>query len=96
MVPLGSCDVIAIGFPRIPFPHSQALLRLWARSSQNSLNGILTGMAFYTPVPNMSLLDLTCFLEKSVKYNYIKKVAKHASEGPLKGILDYTDDQVVS
>ncbi|XP_045754600.1 glyceraldehyde-3-phosphate dehydrogenase-like [Mirounga angustirostris] len=60
------------------------------------LNGKLTGMAFRLPTPNMSIVDLTCHLEKAAKYDDIKKVVKQASEGPLKGILRYTEDQVVS
>ncbi|KAF3820295.1 hypothetical protein GH733_015804 [Mirounga leonina] len=60
------------------------------------LNGKLTGMAFCVPTPNMSIVDLTCHLEKAAKYDDIKKVVKQASEGPLKGILRYTEDQVVS
>uniref|UniRef100_A0A8C2N4X5 Glyceraldehyde-3-phosphate dehydrogenase n=1 Tax=Cricetulus griseus TaxID=10029 RepID=A0A8C2N4X5_CRIGR len=60
------------------------------------LNGKLTGMAFRVPIPNMSVVDLTCCLEKPAKYEDIKKVVKQASEGPLKGILGYTEDQVVS
>ncbi|XP_025704350.2 glyceraldehyde-3-phosphate dehydrogenase-like [Callorhinus ursinus] len=59
------------------------------------LNGKLTGMAFRVPTPNVSVVDLTCRLEKAAKYD-IKKVVKQASEGPLKGILGYTEDQVVS
>ncbi|VFV46898.1 glyceraldehyde-3-phosphate dehydrogenase [Lynx pardinus] len=60
------------------------------------LNGKLTGMAFCVPTPNVSIVDLTCFLEKAAKYEDIKKVVKQASEGPLKGILGYAEDQVIS
>ncbi|XP_032772129.1 glyceraldehyde-3-phosphate dehydrogenase-like [Rattus rattus] len=60
------------------------------------LNGKLTGMAFRVPTCNVSVVDLTCRLEKPAKYDVIKKVVKQASEGPLKGILGYTEDQVVS
>ncbi|KAK1163335.1 glyceraldehyde-3-phosphate dehydrogenase [Acipenser oxyrinchus oxyrinchus] len=60
------------------------------------LNGKLTGMAFRVPTPNVSVVDLTCRLEKAAKYEDIKKVVKAASEGPMKGILGYTEDQVVS
>ncbi|XP_028616010.1 glyceraldehyde-3-phosphate dehydrogenase-like isoform X1 [Grammomys surdaster] len=60
------------------------------------LNGKLTGMAFRVPTPNVSVVDLTCCLETPAKYDDIKKVVKQASEGPVKGILGYTEDQVVS
>jgi glyceraldehyde 3-phosphate dehydrogenase len=60
------------------------------------LNQKFTGMAFCVPTPNVSIMDLTCCLEKPAKYDDIKKVVKQASEGPLKGNLGYTEDQVVS
>ncbi|XP_041664637.1 glyceraldehyde-3-phosphate dehydrogenase-like [Cheilinus undulatus] len=60
------------------------------------LNGKLTGMAFRVPTPNVSVVDLTVRLEKPVKYEDIKKVIKAAAQGPMKGILGYAEDQVVS
>nr|XP_038953221.1 glyceraldehyde-3-phosphate dehydrogenase-like [Rattus norvegicus] len=60
------------------------------------LNGKLTAMTFCVPIPIVSVVDLTCRLEKPAKYDDIKKALKQASEGPLKGILGYTEDQVVS
>ena len=60
------------------------------------LNGKLTGMAFRVPTPNVSVVDLTCRLEKSASYEDVKKAMKEASEGALKGILGYTEDAVVS
>ncbi|KAK7795184.1 hypothetical protein U0070_021868 [Myodes glareolus] len=56
------------------------------------LNRKLTGMAFHVPTPNVSVVDLTCHLEKAAN----KKVVKQAPEDPLKGILGYTENQVVS
>ena len=61
-----------------------------------SLNGKLTGMAFRVPVPDVSVVDLTCKLAKPAKWDEIKAAMKKASEGELKGILGYTEDQVVS
>ena len=60
------------------------------------LNGKLTGMAFRIPTPNVSVVDLTCRLDKPATYDEIKAAMKEASEGPLKGILGYTEDAVVS
>merc|ERR1719262_1451631 len=60
------------------------------------LDGKLTGMSFRVPTANVSVVDLTCRLEKGASYDEIKAVLKKASEGPLKGILGYTEDDVVS
>jgi len=60
------------------------------------LNGKLTGMAMRVPTANVSVVDLTCRLEKGASYDEIKKAMKEASEGELKGILGYTEDEVVS
>ncbi|KAM3965688.1 glyceraldehyde-3-phosphate dehydrogenase 2 [Aphomia sociella] len=61
-----------------------------------ALNGKLTGMAFRVPVPNVSVVDLTVRLGKPATYEAIKQKIKQAAEGPLKGILAYTEDEVVS
>jgi len=60
------------------------------------LNGKLTGMSFRVPTPDVSVVDLTCRLEKSATYEEIKAAVKEASEGALKGILGYTEEDVVS
>ena len=60
------------------------------------LNGKLTGMAFRVPTPNVSVVDLTVNLEKPATYEEICQAMKSASNGQLKGILGYTDDEVVS
>jgi len=60
------------------------------------LNGKLTGMAFRVPVHDVSVVDLTCKLNKPTTYDEIKLKMKQASEGPMKGILGYTEDMVVS
>lgn len=60
------------------------------------LNGKLTGMAFRVPTPNVSVVDLTVRLEKAATYEDIKNAMKAASEGPMKGVLGYTEDEVVS
>jgi len=61
-----------------------------------AIKGKLTGMAFRVPTPDVSVVDLTVRLEKPATYEQIKKAMKDASEGELKGILGYTEDQVVS
>jgi glyceraldehyde 3-phosphate dehydrogenase len=61
-----------------------------------ALNGKLTGMSFRVPTADVSVVDLTVLLKKGASYDEIKAVLKAASEGPMKGILGYTDEDVVS
>jgi glyceraldehyde 3-phosphate dehydrogenase len=61
-----------------------------------ALNGKLTGMSFRVPTANVSVVDLTVNLNKGASYDDIKKTVKAASEGPMQGILGYTEDDVVS
>lgn len=60
------------------------------------IKGKLTGMAFRVPVADVSVVDLTVRLEKPASYEQIKQAMKDASEGELKGVLKYTEDEVVS
>ncbi len=60
------------------------------------LKGKLTGMSFRVPTPDVSVVDLTVRLVKPATYEQIKKAMKDASEGEMKGILGYTEDEVVS
>jgi glyceraldehyde 3-phosphate dehydrogenase len=60
------------------------------------LNGKLTGMSFRVPTADVSVVDLTCRLAKAATYEEICKAMKEASEGELKGILAYTNEDVVS
>jgi len=60
------------------------------------LNGKLTGMAFRVPTPDVSVVDLTVRLSKEATYQEICETVKKASEGSMKGILGYTDEDVVS
>merc|ERR1712082_507241 len=60
------------------------------------LNGKLTGMAFRVPTPDVSVVDLTVRIQKEASYEEICAKIKEASEGSLKGILGYTDEDVVS
>lgn len=60
------------------------------------LNGKLTGMSFRVPTPNVSVVDLTARLEKPASYEDICAAIKKAAEGELKGVMGYTDEDVVS
>jgi len=60
------------------------------------LNGKLTGMSMRVPTSNVSVVDLTCVLEKPASYDEIKKAIKEASETNLKGIMSYSEDELVS
>ena len=60
------------------------------------LNGKLTGMAFRVPTSDVSVVDLTVELENPASYDEIKSAVKAAADGPLKGILGYTEDSVVA
>merc|ERR1712117_844249 len=56
----------------------------------------LTGMAFRVPTPDVSVVDLTCRIEKEASYDDIVAAIKAAADGPMKGVLNYTDEEVVS
>lgn len=61
------------------------------------LQGKLTGMAFRVPTPNVSVVDLTCTLEKGTTYEELCAAVKDASEsGPMKGVIGYTEEPLVS
>ena len=61
-----------------------------------AVNGKLTGMAFRVPTPDVSVVDLTCRLEKGAKYDEIVAAVKENAAGAMKGVLDWTDEEVVS
>ncbi|MGN0035136.1 MAG: type I glyceraldehyde-3-phosphate dehydrogenase, partial [Coriobacteriales bacterium] len=60
------------------------------------LKGKLDGMATRVPVPDGSMVDLVCELEKPVTVDEVNAAMKAAAEGPMKGVLEYTEDPVVS
>jgi len=60
------------------------------------LKGRLTGMSFRVPVSDVSVVDLTCELVRETSYEQICAAMKRASEGPLRGVLAYTEEEVVS
>lgn len=61
-----------------------------------ALNKKLTGMAFRVPTSDVSVVDLTVELEKDASYEQIRAAMKAAAEGPMKGVIKYTDEKVVS
>jgi len=61
-----------------------------------SLNGKLTGLSFRVPCNDVSVVDLVVRTEKEAPYDQIKQAIKDAASGPLKGIIDYTEESVVS
>ena len=61
-----------------------------------ALKGKLTGMSFRVPTLNVSVVDLTCRLEKATDYEAIKAAMKKASENEMKGVLGYTEEDLVS
>lgn len=61
-----------------------------------ALNGKITGMAFRVPTADVSAVDLTCKLSRPAKYDEIVTAIKTAADGPMKGILSYTDEEAVS
>ncbi|CAF1116787.1 unnamed protein product [Adineta steineri] len=86
---------------RVPTPNV-SVVDLTARLDKGvgkvipELNGKLTGMSFRVPTPNVSVVDLTARLDKGAKYADICAAIKEAANGPMKGILAYTDEEVVS
>ena len=60
------------------------------------VQGKLTGMAFRVPTPTVSVVDLTVRTTKATSYEEICQKMREASEGSLKGILEYTEDEVAS
>ena len=61
-----------------------------------ALSGKLTGMAFRVPTPNVSVVDLMVNLERGASYDAIKAAMRAAADGPMAGVLGYTEDAVVS
>jgi glyceraldehyde 3-phosphate dehydrogenase len=61
-----------------------------------AVNGKLTGMAFRVPTPDVSVVDLTCRLEKGASYDEIVAAIKEQAAGEMSGVLDWTEDEVVS
>merc|ERR1739838_447437 len=61
-----------------------------------AVNGKLTGMAFRVPTPDVSVVDSTCRLAKPASYDEIFAAISKAAAGEMKGVLDWTDEEVVS
>src|SRR5688500_15012373 len=60
------------------------------------LDGKLSGMAFRVPVSNVSVVDLTCELSRGARYEDVCAALKQAAEGSMRGVLGYTEEEVVS
>lgn len=60
------------------------------------LNGKITGMAMRVPTQNVSVVDLTVRLKNGASYDAIKAAVKAAADGPYKGVLAYSEDELVS
>jgi glyceraldehyde 3-phosphate dehydrogenase len=61
-----------------------------------SLKGLIHGLAFRVPTPTVSIIDFVCDLEKEVTVEQVNEALEKASEGPLKGIMEYCDEELVS
>jgi glyceraldehyde 3-phosphate dehydrogenase len=79
-----------------PFFHSNVFLKFFFIYYYLGHHSKLTGMSFRVPTPDVSVVDLTCRLRDAATYDQIKEVMKAASTGDYKGVIAYTEDEVVS
>nr|AAD01872.1 glyceraldehyde-3-phosphate dehydrogenase [Lingulodinium polyedra] len=87
--------VVAAAHPQNIIPSSTGAAKAVGKVIP-AVNGKLTGMAFRVPTPDVSVVDLTCRIEKAAKYDDIVAAIKEAAAGPMSGVLDWTDEEVVS
>ncbi|VCW97756.1 unnamed protein product [Gulo gulo] len=90
----GSCGTRAKGTAQSIIPTSTATKAVGKVISE--LHGKLTGIAFHVPTPKVLVVDLTCHPEEAARYDDIKKGVKQVLESPLKVILSYAENQVIS